>query len=541
LRAERAGIALGLAAGVALAFWGALDCGFLAWDDDLYVTANPQVLAGLRGAGVGWAFTTFHAGNWHPLTWLSHMLDVTLFGVNPMGHHATSVVLHAGCAVLAFAALAELTGTTWRAAFAAALFALHPLRVESVVWVAERKDVLSAAFALGSLWAYARWARQKARGPWWASLALFAAALLAKPMPVTLPFLFLLLDAWPLGRLRAWRELGARAAEKWPFFALSAASCLVTLHAQSAGIAVRLPVTARAANAVVALAQYVLRAVDPRELAALYPYHPVQPRVVLAAGLFVAALALLAFSQRRTRPWLAVGASWFAGMLVPALGLVQVGVQASADRYTYLPFLGLALAASWSLAELAERVPAGRTVAGALAGLVLAACAVETRRQVPYWHDTVSLLGRAIEVTRANWYAHTELGVAYATQGDLAHARLYLEKSLEWNQDQPRARAYLGLVDVESGAVEHGITELQRALLLDPEIAGGRYALATALERAGRLGDAVAEYGLALADPRSAQAARARLERLGADARARGDDALAAGIESRLSGAGPPR
>jgi protein O-mannosyl-transferase len=527
---ERALLAAGLVVLVGLAFWGVLDNGFLAFDDDLYVTDNPFVRGGLTWRGLGWAFTAFHAGNWHPLTWLSHMLDVTLFGVSPRGHHATSLVLHAANAVLAFGALAALTGSTWRAALAAALFAVHPLRVESVAWIAERKDVLSAAFALGSLWAYARFARGGTRRAWLASLGLFAAALCAKPMPVTLPFLFLVLDVWPLGRLGSRAELGPRVREKLPFFALAAASCLVTLAAQSSGIEA-VPLAGRLGNAVVALFEYVYRTADPRELAALYPYRALQGRVVLAAGLVLAALFGIAVTQRRERPWLVVGALWFAGMLVPTLGLVQVGVQSSADRYTYLPSLGLALAVAWSLGELAVRAPAGRVLAGALAAAALAGCVVQTRAQVPVWHDTVSLFEKTIVDTHSNWYAHTELGIAYAARGELRKARMHLEAAVHTRPDDPRALANLGRIYAETGAPEQGLPLLERALQLDPALAGGRYALASALERAGKLADAEAQLRLALADPRSAREAAFRLARLEAaapDAALRnGGDALA--------------
>jgi tetratricopeptide (TPR) repeat protein len=525
-------VAAGLAALVLAAFWGVLDCGFVAFDDDLYVTDNRWVRAGLGLRGLAWAFTSFQAGNWHPLTWLSHMLDVSLFGVAPAGHHATSLVLHAVAAVLAFGALAELTGSTWRAALAAALFALHPLRLESVAWIAERKDVLCGCFALAALWSWARWARSGTRRAWWGSLALFAAALASKPMAVTLPFLFLVLDAWPLGRLSSVGELGARVREKLPFFALSAASCAVTLTAQASGI-VRVPLGQRLANAAVAPTEYLWRVVDPRELSVIYPFHPLQGRLVLASLLLLGALATIAWTQRRARPWLAVGGLWFLGMLVPTLGLVQVGAQAFADRYTYLPSLGLALALAWELGALAARVPFGRVLAGAVAALLLTGCVVQTRAQVPVWHDTVSLFENAIVVTHSNWFAHTELGIAYAARGgpgDLKRARAQLENAVRTRSDYPRALANLGRLEAETGEPQAGATLLERALGLEPGLAGGRFAYASALERAGRFADAEAQYRLALADPRGARDAALRLARLLA---ALPDPALRNGAEAQ--------
>ncbi|MFI5315084.1 MAG: tetratricopeptide repeat protein [Myxococcota bacterium] len=514
MSAQRAAIGAVLCALVAVAFAGVVDCQFLAFDDDLYVTRNPLVTGGLSARAVLAAFTSFHAGNWHPLTWLSHMLDVSLFGVTPAWHHATSALLHAANAVLAFAALAELTRTRWRAALAAALFAVHPLRVESVAWVAERKDVLSACFGLAALWAWARFARTGRRSSYFAALASFAASLLSKPMLVTFPFLLLLLDAWPLARLESWRSLWPRAREKWPFFALAAASCLVTLVAQSRAVT-PLPLWLRLENATVAYAEYLFRTVDPSELGAIYPYRPaLQPRIVVASAVLVVAISALSVAQRRRRPWLLVGWLWFAGMLVPTLGLVQVGVQAFADRYTYLPSLGLALAASFALGEFAARARFGRQLAAAIAALVLAALVWQTRAQVATWRDTVSVFTRAIEVTRSNWFAHTELGIALAERKEFGPARAELEAALKIRPDCARALANLGLVQGELGAPNHEIELLERALAIEPELAGARLYYGVALEHAGRFGDAEAQYRLALGDERGEREARLRLARL---------------------------
>jgi tetratricopeptide (TPR) repeat protein len=511
---ERVALAAGLCVLVVAGFSEVVHGEFLIFDDDTYVTENPLVLGGLRFGSLLAAFTTFHAGNWHPLTWISHMLDVSLFGVGPAGHHATSAGLHAANAVLAFLALSELTGTRWRAAFAAALFAVHPLRVESVAWVAERKDVLSACFGLAALWAWARFARTETRSSYWGSVGLFAAGLMAKPMLVTLPFLFLLLDAWPLGRLESLRALWPRLREKWPFFALAAGSCLVTLAAQEPAM-MKVPFEVRLENALLAYAEYLRRVVDPRELAAMYPYREViSTRALLVAGLVVGGVSVTALVQARRRPWLLVGWLWFAGMLVPTLGLVQVGWQAFADRYTYLPFLGLALAASYALAELAQRARFGRPIAVSVAALVLAALTWQTRAQVRTWQSTVTVFTHAIDVTRSNWFAHTELGAALATRGELGPAREELEAALRIRSDLPGALANLGLIAAETGAPDQGVKDLERALALDPGLARGQLSLGIALERAGRSADAEAAYRAALADTRAAREARLRLARL---------------------------
>ena len=512
MKARRAALAAGLAALVVTAFAGALRNGFVAFDDDFYVTGNPLVLGGLTLEAVGHAFTTFHAGNWHPLTWLSHMTDVELFGLNPVAHHAVNVALHGLNAVLVFLWLATLTGTTWRAAFAAALFAVHPLRVESVAWVAERKDLLSAAFGLLALLSWTRWTRASGPLARLGALACFALALLAKPMLVTLPFLLLLLDYWPLGRLRSRADLWPRVREKLAFFALSLGSCAVTLAAQASGIG-RAGPALRLSNVVLAYPAYLELAFWPARLAVVYPYRGAIPssEVILAASLF-AAITLLALWQARRRPWLLVGWLWFAGMLVPTLGLVRVGVQAYADRYTYLPFVGLALALTFSFAELVDRAPRARPLATGLAAcaavLLLGVLTVKTRAQVEVWRDTETLFENSLAVTRANWFAHGELGIALAARGELERARAEFEASLRIHPRYARALANLGALSARAGRVDQGIAQLRRALELEPNLSGGELALGIALEPTGRLAEAAAAYRAALArDPRDRSAA----------------------------------
>jgi Flp pilus assembly protein TadD len=523
----RAALGAALALLVAIAFAGVLRNGFLTFDDDLYVTANPLVLGGLTLRGVAEAFTTFHAGNWHPLTWLSHMTDVELFGLDPAAHHAVNAALHALNAVLLFLALTALTRTTWRAALVAAFFGVHPLHVESVAWVAERKDLLSTAFGLLSLLAWARWARGGSRAAWGTSLACFALALLAKPMLVTLPFLMLVLDAWPLERLRGREDVWPRVREKLAFFALAFGACAVTLVAQQPAITPA-PFALRVANALLAFPAYLSRAFWPAALAVQYPYRTVVPYSDLgAAAALVAAITGLAVWQARRRPWLLVGWLWFAGMLVPTLGLIQVGVQSSADRYTYLPLVGVAIAIVWSAAELVERAPRLRPLAAAAAVLLLALCVLRTRAQVEAWRDNTTLFTHATEVTPDNWFAHGELGIALAASGETARGRAELETALRIHPGYPRALANLGTLRAETGEPDAGVADLQHALELDPTMRGARVALGVALERARRLAEARAQYETLLArdpDDRTVELQLARLLAIAPDPALRDGD-----------------
>ncbi len=541
MSARRAALAAGLAVLVCVAFSGALRNEFVAYDDDLYVTANPLVLGGLTVDGIGRAFREFHAGNWHPLTWFSHMADVELFGLAPAPHHAVSVAIHALNALLVFALLATLTGATWRAVVVAALFAVHPLRVESVAWVAERKDLLSTAFGLLALLAWVRFARDGRPSARAAALASFALSLLAKPMLVTLPFLMLVLDAWPLARLRSAADVWPRVREKLGFFALAAGSCLVTLAAQAPAMT-PVPLALRLANALLAYPAYLARIFWPDALAALYPYRTSVPVAdVLGAGALVLALTALGLWQARRRPWLLVGWLWFAGLLVPTLGLVQVGVQAFADRYTYLPLVGVALAVVWSAAELVERVPRAKPVALALAGVVIGICVARTRAQVEVWRDSVTLFAHAAAVTRDNWFAHAELGIALAARGELARARAELETSLRLHPRYARARANLGVVRAQAGDPENGIADLRSALALDPALRGGQLALGLVLERSGRFAEASSAYRAALAlDPndRAAALQLARLLAIAPDERLRDGDAAVALCEQACGAGG---
>jgi tetratricopeptide (TPR) repeat protein len=492
---------------------------FLFYDDVLYVTQNPVVRAGLTVDGVAWAFRTLHAWNWHPLTWLSHMLDVELFGLAPGAHHLVNVALHAANAAILLVVLARMTGAPWRSALVAALFAVHPLHVESVAWVAERKDVLSTLFGLLALGAYARYARRASPGGYTLVALALTASLLAKPMWVTAPFLLLLLDVWPLGRLRppgwAGAEGGAtiplrRAVlEKVPLLALSAASCAVTLLAQTKGGATEsldVALGTRLANATVSYARYLGATVWPSPLSPYYPYDgarlPAWEVAAAAAGLV--AITALALRRTRTCPALAVGWLWFLGTLVPVIGLVQVGAQGRADRYTYLPSIGLFLAIAWAIPEVAGRRRAA--VAAAAAAAVVALSAVAWR-QIGFWSDHVTLFQHAVGVTRDNAVAHLVLSQGLAEGGDLRAALVHAREAARLDPRNARARKNLGYVYYRLGLVDESIDELRAAVALAPDYAEAHGNLGIAYGRKGLIREAMEELAAELR-LRSAQASR---------------------------------
>ena len=421
-----------LAAGALLAalafgaFGLALLGGFVWFDDHGYVYENPAVTAGLTKAGLRWAWTTTHMYNWHPLTWLTHMADAELYGLNPAGHHFSSLLLHAANAILLFFFLRRATGSRPAALAAAALWTVHPLRAESVVWISERKDVLAAFFGLLALLAYVRPAG-RGRMVWTA--AAFAASLLAKPAWVTLPCLLLLLDAWPLGRwprTPAWKLV----LEKSPLWLLAAGSCAMTLAAQSAGGAVKsfaaLPAGARLANAATATVQYLRALVWPTDLAVYYPFPAggASWAAVAGAAVLLAALTALAAAGARRAPWGLVGWLWFLGALVPMIGLVQVGGQAWADRYSYLPHIGLALALAGGAAAWSRQNPSPRRqrLAVLVAGALTLVWTGLSRLQTVVWHDTETLFRHALAATPDNWLIHFNLANRYQLDGRRAEA-----------------------------------------------------------------------------------------------------------------------
>ena len=469
---------------------------FVVFDDGLYVAGNARVQGGLSPEGVAWAFTTTETGNWHPLTWMSHMADVSLFGLDAGAHHRVNAFLHAANAALLFFVLLRMTASPWRSAFAAALFALHPLHVESVAWVAERKDLLCALFWLLAMGSYARYAGRPGAARYLPVAGFMALALLSKPMAVTLPFCLLLLDFWPLGRLSPPGKGGGAPlprllAEKVPLFALSAASCVVTYLAQqtvgTVGSLLHLPAGVRLANAAVSYARYLGKTAWPSGLAVLYP-HPgasLPAWQVAGAVLLLLCVSALAVWRIKRSPFLAVGWFWFLGTLVPVIGLVQVGAQAMADRYTYIPLVGLFIAAAWGVPGI---VPDGRLKKRGLAAaacVVLTALAAASWVQAGHWRSSVALFEHAVEVTRDNWFAENNLGFSLDMEGRKDEAIAHYRASIGIKPDFPVARNNLGAILAAQGEFAEAAVHFREALRAQPDYLPAHYNLGQVLERMG--------------------------------------------------------
>jgi tetratricopeptide (TPR) repeat protein len=513
---------------------------FVSIDDPLYVSENPAVAGGLSRAGVAWAFTAGHAANWHPLTWLSHMADVQLFGMAPGWHHVTNVVLHVLNTLLLFLLLARMTGRTGASAFVAALFAVHPLHVESVAWIAERKDVLSTLWLFLTLWAYLSYVGIPARGrgaepaagpargtrrlSYALMLACYALGLMAKPMLVTLPFVLLLIDWWPLGRARtasagagpppaaAAGPVGRRALvwEKAPLFALAAAASLVTFAAQQRGGAVsnlaHIPFGHRAANAIVACGAYAMKALWPSGLIVFYRYPPSVPIVPLAvSAAFLAGVTWLALRAARSRPYVIAGWLWYLITLAPVVGIVQVGRQAMADRYTYVPLIGLFVIVTWGARDLLVRWPARRIVLPIAAAALVIGYAFTARAQVGHWADSTALWKHALAVDPGNYYAHNSLGTIASDAGETTEAIGHFSRAVRFAPDYPEAHNNLGLMHAREGRAAEAVTEYRKALALNPGLAAAHDNLGVAFVMLGKGDEAIAEYETAIRlDPAAA-------------------------------------
>jgi protein O-mannosyl-transferase len=465
-----------------LVYWPVGNNAFINFDDNHYITENTHVRSGLSWDTVKWAFTTFDAANWHPLAWLSHALDYQLFGLNPAGHHFISVLLHGLNVMLLFLVLQSLTRFTWRSLIVAALFAVHPLNVESVAWAAERKTLLSMMFFLLAVWAYCSYVRKRSLRRYFAIAALFGLALMSKPQVITFAILLLLLDYWPLGRSRFFtREADSGGAlppksgawllaEKVPLLALSAVSAVITLHAQSAGHAVRTVVEyslgSRIENAIVSYAWYVRDVFLPRHLAPIYP-HPeglIETWKVLLAAAILLAISALAIVGRKRAPYLLFGWLWFLGTLVPMIGLIQVGVQARADRYMYVALIGILVATIWGVAELLARYKVSPAWAGVLFGLVVAALSIAAVNQIGHWRNSETLWTYTIEATGNNFMAEDNLAQELAHQGRTQEAMVHFQNTLRLYDWGPSDLITFGVYEQRHGFTSDSIKQYQRAL-----------------------------------------------------------------------------
>jgi Flp pilus assembly protein TadD len=531
-------------------YWPATGFDFINYDDTYYVTYNPTVQQGITAAGVRWAFTSNHVSNWHPLTWISHMLDCQWYGLKPAGHHLTNVLFHAANTALLFLVLLQMTGAMWRGALVAALFAWHPLHVESVAWVSERKDLLSTFFWLLTMSAYTAYAssREKKEQKSWVfyglALVCLALGLLAKPMVVTLPLVLLLLDYWPLQRMAFSRSVALRLmVEKIPFFALAVLDCVATFRAQAESHSVvgtaALPVGERVANTLVSYVLYLWKTVWPENLAVPYPYSQTWTIAQAAgAGALLLAVTGLVFWRVRRQPYLAVGWFWFLGTLVPVIGLVQVGIQFMADRYAYVPLIGIFIMAAWSIPARWARWPRPGMWLAAGTGAILVLLMMVTSVQLLHWHNSVALFSHTVEVTQDNILAEYNLAAGLAQAGDDEDAVVHYRKALAikpnrveaqplynsqpqahfnlgliyWkhdelaeaetqfracltNQDDPaRPHNALGSVLLAMDRVEEAVQEFQTAAQFEPGNAGVRKNLGAALARAGKIAEAEKEY-----------------------------------------------
>jgi hypothetical protein len=467
-------VAAALVVALVVVYWPVRHADYLTLDDTAYVTENPYVRAGFTAPGVRHALFGSRAGLWMPLAFLSHMVDVELFGLDPTGPHLVNVGLHAANAVLLLLLLVRATGAFGASAAVAALFALHPLRVESVAWIAERKDVLSVCFGLLTLHAWVSWVRGRGRARYGAVLVLTLLALLSKPMLVTLPVLMLLLDVWPLRRLAA--DASPRATpwslllEKVPLLLLAAGTAAMTLataHGEAAmeTLAGR-PVSVRAAHAAVSYVWYVAKTVWPSDLAIFYPYPTWAPGQIAGAAALLVLGAALAFATRRRAPWIAVGLAWFVLALFPVIGFLQAGSQGMADRFTYLPSIGLLVAAVWSV-DACVRSPRARTALGGGAIVVAGALALLSARVVDRWRDPLALFGHTLAVTRDNWMIETEVGNVWLRRGDAERAYARFEEAYRVQPRYPAAAFGLGLAATSLGRPDEAELHYRAAIAAD--------------------------------------------------------------------------
>lgn len=482
-------------------FWPAFENDFIIYDDPQYVTDNDQVKDGLKLEGLAWAFTTFQASNWHPLTWLSHMLDVQLYGLNPSGHHRTSVIIHTINVVLLFLLLLRITGATWKSASVAILFAIHPLHVESVAWVAERKDILSTFFLILTLWAYVRYLDHPKMGRYLLLMLSFALGLMSKPMLVTLPFVLLLLDAWPLARLKFEKGKGSKNSliiwrlirEKIPLFGLSVASSAITFLAQFKGGSVisleTVPLKIRFENSLVSYVHYLFKLIWPTDLAVYYPYpgYSLSLWQIIGSGIFILLISFFSLVNYRQRPYLSVGWFWYLGTLVPVIGLIQLAQQGLADRYTYIPFIGLFIILAWGLPDALQGFRHRNFLLFTVTGIVILVLMARSWTHLKHWSNSITLFEHALQVTENNDLAHINLGIALENQGKIDEAIGHYISALRINPNHQLAHNNLGQLD---DAIHH----YSEALRLQPNYASAQFNMAIALSGQERIKEAISYY-----------------------------------------------
>ena len=481
---------------------------FLNFDDNLYVTDNPHVSSGISGKNIAWAFSSVDAANWHPVTWLSHMIDAQLYGMNPRGHHLSNVIIHAASSLLLLLFLFRLTGSLWRSSFVAALFALHPLHVESVAWVAERKDVLSGFFWFLTLLLYFEFVTKRKPVLYLLTLLSFMFGLMSKPMLVTLPIVMLLLDFWPLDRYKSEeqgvRQLSGRASslilEKIPFFVCSLLSGLITIYAQHTGGAVTAtPIYLRIENALIAYVTYVFKTLWPHDLAVYYPMPLSFPLLQVIGSLLVLLfLSVTVIRVGRRYSYLTVGWFWFLITLLPVIGLIHVGGQSIADRYMYIPVIGLFIMVAWGMPDLARGVPYREKVLAIIAGAFIVASAAVTWHQIGYWRDSISLYRHTLQVTSGNAFIHHNLGVALAEKGGLDEAIREYREALFIKPNYADAHNNLGIALARKGFLDAAIFEFQETIRIQPDYVDAHNNLGITFARKGDWDGAIRAYQAAL-------------------------------------------
>jgi tetratricopeptide (TPR) repeat protein len=502
---NRCGLAVGICLSLAVLTWlvfgQTLWHDFINYDDPRYVYENTRITGGLSFSGVAWAFTHIHSMNWHPLTTISHMLDCQLYGLNAGWHHFTNVFLHTMAVLLLFIVLQQMTDAFWRSAFVAAVFAIHPLRVESVAWIAERKDVLSGIFFMLTLLAYVYYVRLPGSRRYLVIVLAFACGLMSKPMLVTLPFVLLLLDYWPLNRMKG--QVLKCLLEKLPLIVLSVISSIATLVAQkgAVGYTEELPILERINNAVVSYVLYIWQMLWPVNLAVFYP-HP-ENRLplweIIVSLLLLIGVTAVAIALRKQRPYLITGWLWYLGMLVPVIGLVQVGWQGRADRYTYLPQIGLYIAVAWALTDLTTLWRHQRAILSAAALLTIVVLSWRASVQTWYWRDSETLFKHALAVTKDNDVAENNLGIVYLRQGKLDEAISLLQAAVDLRPDNSPAHENLAKALLQKGQVADALIHYRKLLELQPDNIEVHNIVGTVLIQQGRIRDGVEEWEKVLA------------------------------------------